>query len=373
MSFEDSSCFAPDPSYSLTEYSVEQSFRPSLSPDESKKNLSTLLVCGTIQSSALDSAIKRLDKRFQSYCALYPHGLWAPGLVITGEMRGITEQYLPMTEIRSAFRHFFSLALRYPLSDENNPFRVATNWLDLLQRLRLSKEAVNPAVLLEKLIVDESFRIRFVFSALLPNHHGGTFSRYPDQLNFLEGWIAPRKDFLSQEARCLDAACGTGEGAYDVAGLLLKCSIPSRAQQVHGCSLEPLEVFTAAHGYFPHEPERGERFRSITGQLFTAQATCRMLFFQDNIMRQPTQEEKPYDIILCNGLLGGPFLHGQDMLECAIAALTKRLKAGGILLAADRFHGGWKKDSPPGLIELIMRSNGLVVRQGGYGFAAEKI
>lgn len=351
---------------------MEPSFRPSLSPDQAKRNLSTLLARGTIQSFALDSEIKRLDERFRSYCALYPHGLWAPGLVVTAEMRGSTEQYLPMTEIRTAFSRFLSLALHYPLPDENNPFRTASNWLDLLQRLRLSKEAVNPSDLLRKLIGDESFRIRFLFRAFLPKHHGGTFSRYPDQISFLEGWIAPRKAFLSQGTDVLDAACGTGEGTYDVAGLLLKSGIPSRAQRVHGCSLEPLEIFAAAHGYFPHDPKREERFRSITVPLFTAQATSGMLFYQDNIMRQPAREEKPFDIILCNGLLGGPFLHGPDMLESAIAALAKRLKTGGVLLAADRFHGGWKKDSPPALIEEIMHRSGLVVQRGDFGIAAEK-
>lgn len=356
----------------MTESSMELSFRPSLSTDQANRNLSTLLVRGTILNAALDSTVKRLDERFRSYCALYPHGLWTPGLVITGEMRGSTEQYLPMTEIRSAFKRFFSLALLYPLPDENNPFWTASNWLDLLQRLRLSTKAVNPAALLRNLIVDESFRVRFLFSAFLPNHHGGNFSRYPEQISFLESWITQKKAFPSQETDTLDAACGTGEGTYDVAGLLLKCGIPSRAQRLHGCSLDPLGVFAAAHGCFPHDPEREERFRSITVPLFMAQATSGMLFFQDNIMRQPTREEKPYDIILCNGLLGGPFLHGPDMLKSAIVALVKRLKAGGVLLAADRFHGGWKKDSPPALIREIMQHSGLVVQIGDFGIAAEK-
>jgi chemotaxis methyl-accepting protein methylase len=349
------------------------SYHPSLSPDQARKNLSGLLVAGPIQNLALDSAIRRLDRRFRSYCSFYPHGLWAPGLVLTGEMRAITELYLPMAEIRSAFRNFFSLALHYPLADENNPVHLATGWLDLLQRLRLSKESANPAALLGKLIIDEPYRIRFLFSALLPDHHGGSFLRYPDQTGFLETWVTRKKEFLSHGVRCLDAACGTGEGAYDVAGSLQRCGIPSHRQQVHGCSLEPLEVFTAAHGYFPHDPERGKRFRAITESLFTSHATDNMLFFRDNIMRHPAQDENPYDIILCNGLLGGPFLHRREMLENAIAALSKRLKRGGVLLAADRFHAGWKKMSPPPLMEKIMGRSGLVVCHRSDGIAAEKI
>ena len=351
---------------------MDPAFRPSLSPDQTEKNLSTLLVPGKIENPALDSAIKRLDEQFRCYCALYPYGLWAPGLVITGKMRGCTEQYLPMADIRSAFRHFFSLALRYPLSDENNPVRGTASWLDLLQRLRLSKEAVNPAALLRKLIDDEPCRVSFLFRALLPDHHGGCFRRYPGQADFLEGWLTRRRLPLSRVVRCLDAACGAGEGTYDLADLLLRCDIPSQAQQVHGSSLEPLEVFTAAHGYFPHDPERQKRFRTFVEPLFAAHATDNMLFFRDNIMRPPTLDEKPYDIILCNGLLGGPFLHGQEMLENAIAALAKRLKAGGIFLAADRFHGGWKKENPPTRIVEFMRRIGLDVHQGEYGIAAEK-
>ncbi len=356
----------------MTKGSMEPAFHPSLSPVQAEKNLATLLVRGPIHYSALNRAIERLEVRFRNYCAFYSHGLWAPGLVITGEMRGSTEQYLPMAEIRSAFRHFFSATLRYPLSDESSPFQAATNWLDLLQRLRLSQDSVNPAILLKKLVTDEPERIRFLFTTLLPHHHGGCFLRYPEQLHHLEGWLRRRINHLSEEVRVLDAACGTGEGTYDLAGLLLKCGIPPRRQQIHGSSLEPLEVFTAAHGSFPHDPERQKHFRTSVEPLYTAQATGNMLFFRDNIMRYPAQAEKPYDIILCNGILGGPFLHAPEMIENSIAALAKRLKSGGIILAADKFHGGWKKENPPARVVEITQRIGLEVHHGEYGIAANK-
>jgi len=348
--------------------SMKPAFRPSLSPEQTEKNLSTLLVRGPIDTTILNKAIERLDERFRNYCAFYPYGLWAPGLVITGDMRASTEQYLPMAEIRSAFRHFFSAALRYPLSDESNPFQAATNWLDLLQRLRLSRDSANPATLLKKLLSDESERIRFLFTTLLPHHHGGCFHRYPEQLLYLEGWLQRRKNYASKEVRVLDAACGTGEGTYDLAGLLLKCGIPPRLQQIHGSSLEPLEIFTAAHGSFPHDPERQKRFRTFVEPHFASHAVDNMLFFRDDIM---TEDEKAYDIILCNGLLGGPFLHGPEMMERSVAALAKRLKPGGIILATDRFHGGWKKENPPTRIVEFMRRVGLAVHHGEYGIAAE--
>jgi SAM-dependent methyltransferase len=357
----------------MMKQNVKPSYRPTLAPDLIQSNLSALVARGTISSQSLDTAIKLLDERFKRYCALYPLGLWAPGLVISGEMRGLTEQYLPMAEIRPAFRKFFSLALHYPLSEETDPVRATSCWLDLLQRLRLPGDAVNPGALLKKLTLDESWRIMFLFAALLPQHHGGSFARYPAQIRFLQEYISGRKDIYSQGIRCLDAACGTGEGSYDLAGVLLRCGIPCRAFQVHGCSLEPLEVFTAAHSHFPQDPDREKQFRTITGPLFACNATERMLFFVDDIMRQPKPEENRYDIILCNGLLGGPFLHGNKILTNAIASVVKRLKSGGVLLAADRFHGGWKKDSPPSLIKEIMERSGLVVRYLSDGIAAEKI
>ncbi|MRR05707.1 MAG: chemotaxis protein CheR [Deltaproteobacteria bacterium] len=356
----------------MTELPVETFYHPSLSAEQARKNLSALLLRGAIKNSTLDTSITRLERRFQSYCALYPHGLWAPGLMITSEMRGLTEQYLPMAEIRAAFRHFFSLALHYPLPDESNPIHSASSWLDLLQRLHLTKESANPAALLRKLIIDEDSRVSFLFSVLLPEHHGGSFLRYPEQIDFLKSWISRRSSFFSGGIRCLDAACGTGEGTYDIAELLQNCGIPAHDRQVHGCSLEALEVFTAAHGCFPHDPERQRRFRTRIEPLFIAHGTDGMVFFRDTILRQPTPEEQPYDVILCNGLLGGPFLHEPEMLEKAIKSLGARLKTGGILLAADRFHGGWRKENPPTRIVEIMQRIGLTVRHGEYGIAAEK-
>lgn len=350
---------------------MEPAFRPSLSPEQTEKHLATLLVRGPIVNSALNRAIERLDERFRNYSAFYPHGLWAPGLVITGEMRGCTEQYLPMSEIRSAFRQLFFAALHYQPSDESTPFLGATSWLDLLQRLRLSKDEVNPSTLLRKLVTDESDRIRFLFSALLPSHHGGCFLRYPEQLHYLKGWIQGKRRQFNHGVRCLDTACGTGEGTYDLLALFLKCGLPVRALQIHGSSLEPLEVFAAAHGYFPHDPEKQKRFHAFMEPLLATNAPRSVVFFQDDILRHPSPDEKPYDIILCNGLLGGPFLHEQGLLEGAITAMAKRLGAGGILLAADRFHAGWKKENPPIRIVELMRRIGLEVHQGEYGIAAE--
>jgi hypothetical protein len=97
-----------------------------------------------------------------------------------------------------------------------------------------------------------------------------------------------------------------------------------------------------------------------------------IVFFQDDVSRPPHRGEEPYDIILCNGLLGGPFIHGEDKLATTVTSLARRIKPGGILLAADRFHGGWKKEVPPELVRGVLHRSGFRLHPIEDGIAAER-
>ncbi len=97
-----------------------------------------------------------------------------------------------------------------------------------------------------------------------------------------------------------------------------------------------------------------------------------MTFFRDDIARLPSRGAPPYDVIVCNGLLGGPVLHGVEDLTKAVTALSARLRAGGILLAADRFHGGWRKLTPGWMLMELFRKCGLIATAFGEGVAGEK-
>lgn len=345
-------------------------YQPNISPSKIEGNLSLLLVPGEIRNRQMERHLARLAERFRAYVSTYPLGLWAPGLAITGKMRAITELYLPMAELKSAFDRFFSLSLKYfPLPF--SPIHTSTTWLDALQQVQPFINRSNPAALLQQLMMDESFRIKFFFTLFLPKRHGGNFGRYPEQTTFLQKWLGKHRRRPDKGLRCLDAACGTGETTYELAMLLLENCFPAGSFEVHGSTIEPLELFAAAHNYFPHDLKKQEAYRSRTESLFTRGATEGIIFFQEDITRPALASEEGYDIILCNGLLGGPFVNTREKLSSMAVLLAGRLKPGGILLAADTFHYGWKKLAPRSLLQGIFRECGLRVHDVADGIVAE--
>lgn len=346
-------------------------YTPTMSVLRTERNLSRLIVRGIIKDHALDRYAARLSNRFQVYSSLYPFGLWDNGLAVTVDMRAITELYLPMAEIASAFRRLFSLSLRRSCDRESAFLSLPFTWLDLLQRLHRTWPAVDPGRLLERLTKDDDNRIRFIFTLMLPAQHGGSFHRYPGQTLFLDNWIQRRSLHRRGEIRVLDAACGTGESSYELAMILRSRGVSARHCRVHGCSLEIFELFAAAHGFFPHDPGKELVYRGIINRLLRDGGTGGIVFFQGDVTHPPQPEEKPYHVILCNGLLGGPYIHTRESVATAIESLAARLGPGGIMLISDRFHGGWKKKMPQERLKEIFRKKGFRLIPVTDGIAAE--
>jgi len=347
-------------------------YKPTRNPETARHNLYTLLIPGVIRDRFLERHIEQLHNRFRCYTAYYPYGQWAPGLEVTDEMRSVTETFLPAPEIRSAFRRLFSLSLRYRPLPPASGAGPAPNWLDFLSRHRSIRTGANPAMLLESLCDDEAFRIRFLFEHYLPRRHGGGFNRYPGQMRFLKRHLERRASSPGEGIRCLDAACGTGEGSYDLAGLLRRCGVPVARQGIHGSTIEPLELFAAAHGFFPHDPARESGFTGVMQSLMDDKALDEVEFMLEDISVPRRNDETVYDVILCNGLLGGPALHLHEDVSRTVGSLAGRLRPGGTLLAADRFHGGWKKLMPTSHLVGILSRCGLTVVFTEEGIAARK-
>jgi SAM-dependent methyltransferase len=324
-------------------YPLKLHYRPRLDKSGIEEGLRPLLVSGRITDEELAGRVTRLGERYRVYCGCYPYGLWARGLSIEREMRILTEAYLPMNEILSSFDCFFRKALKFPPFRPASELHNSSDWLEILQRLQPLLCQPNPASLLERLMKDEDYRRRFIFGNFMPARYGGGFGRYSGQAGFLAEWLAANRSRLSAAVRCLDAGCGSGEGTYELAQLLLDKGFAVDSIDVRGATVEPLELFAAAHAFFPHDLQREVEFRQRIRPLFHCGAAENISFHLEDLKCIDSAGEKGYDIILCNGLLGGPLLNDIEELRRTVQRLYGRLNRGGVLLAANRFHGGWKK------------------------------
>jgi len=343
-------------------------FLPVTDPDQTRRELRRLLVPGPIDDHDLERRIARLDGRFRVYAATVPFGLWGAGLAITAEIRSRTDLLLPLEEVRRAFRRLLRLSLSTASSLDGTPLGTAASWPDCLARLDPPFREPNPARLLARLAAEGELRTRFLFSLFVPRRHGADPDRYPAQGDFLRQWLQTEGRRRGKPLRCLDAACGAGEGTLGLARVLLEAGFTPDGFSIVGASRNPLEIFAAVHGFFPHDPARQEAFHLLREELRAA-GTVERLHFTTEDLTEKARDPETFDVILCNGVLGGPFLPGGEKLERAVATLAQRLAAGGIILAADRFHGGWKRVAPSGMLGEILASQGLSVTVAGEGIA----
>lgn len=346
-------------------------FQPSFLPAVTEERLARLLLPGRLFDPSLDSRLTRLDHTFNRYAAGITHGLWSPGIIVTPEMRAMSELFLPLREIHGAFRPFLALAMGREAFLGASLLHHATSWLDALHELQPLVQDPNPAALLRNLLADEQRRRIFLFANFLPAHYGGNFNRYPQQMAFLAYWLQKNSGRLSEKVSCLDAACGCGEGTYELAGALLRAGYAMEGMHICGSTVEPFELFAAAHAFFPHDGQRQERYRQWLAPLCDSGIFERMTFCLEDLTQTPATGQ--FDVILCNGILGGPFLHQDAMLKAAINALAGRLRRGGLLLATDRFHGGWKKRVPQAVLVQCLVDNGLQMLEVTDGLAALKL
>jgi len=349
---------------------MELSFTPTLDPAVAAGRLDRLLVSGELRDPELTRSIDRLAAAFARYAEGYPLPLWAPGLVLTGEMRGLTEALFPMSRVRAVFELLLSKGCRFPPLLSGSYLYSSASWLDLLQRFRPQLCHADPAATLRELAGDPEKRMRFLFALLLPHHFGGAFDRYPEQAQWLELWLRDNVGRLGGRIRALDSACGSGEGTYGLAELIGAAGFRGEESLVHGSTLEPIELFAGAHAFFPHDPDRARDYRRRVAPLVTGSNAVAMEFYLDEVGE--VRRESDYHLILCNGLLGGPLLHGPAELAGAIGALAARLLPGGVLLAADRFHAGWRLRVPAEKLRALMRAHGLVPLELPEGVGARK-
>jgi len=343
---------------------VNLTYSPTTDAAEIDLRLSRLLRGGSLDAPVLHRRIERLAASFERYAAAYPLPLWAPGLLLDQEMRAVTESVFPLAEASRAFRAVLSAGCRFAPLWGTTILSSAASWLDVLQGLYPLLGQGDPAPVLATLAADGDARRDFLFTLFLPRRYGASFDRYPLQDAWLGRWLSQRRGG-ARKVRALDCACGSGEGTYRLAEVVAQsCGAGST---VDGSTFEPVELFAAAHAYFPHDAQRQRSYRERIAPL--QESGVSMRFYLDDVA---AEGEGEYDVILCNGLLGGPMLWERDEVREAVRKLAGRLAAGGVLLAADRFHAGWKRRLPGGKLEELLKECALTPVPVPEGIAATK-
>ncbi len=331
-----------------------------------------MIRCPRIKQPAparFQAGLRQLNQCFITYVTTAPQPLPAPGLFITPEIRLQSELYLPIKEISRLFNRLYAASLKHIPILSSTPFHASPSWADCFASspswLQFS---ANPACLLERLLADQQLLTRFLFFSFLPGRFNGAgFGRYPDQLGWLQQYLQKQSGSL----RILDAACGSGEGTWEMAELLAENGWQPEQVQLEGWTLEPLEVWAAQTQCLPHHPQREKNYQQRVQPLREQGWGERISFRAVDLLAEQI-ESAPFDLILCNGLLGGPILHEQSQLQQTVILLYSLLAPEGVLLIADHFHDGWKKLVPEETLVGLLARYGLQVQQAGEGLIAQK-
>lgn len=327
----------------------------------------------TPDPSRFTTSITRLHQRWRVYTVTSPVPLPAADLLVTPEIRCQSELYLPITGIRKVFHRFYRQSLTYPPVLSSTPFAGAISWADLYTRLPgWLQTKPDPSVFLETLLADHDLRSRFLFYSFLPERHNGCgFRRYPKQAAWLSGLLVKWRDSGKTGLCCIDAACGSGEGTWELAEMLAAAGWQPEQAAVAGWTLDPLEVHAATELCLPHHPERQLAYRRRTLPLLYGGWRSQVDFSVVDLCAPTSLPVTPgkADLVVCNGLLGGPIIHDPRQIEQIVGRLAALLSPGGCLALADCFHGGWKKKTPKEFLEGLLEASGLQVVAAGEGSA----
>lgn len=327
-----------------------------------------------IDKNRFQGAIRRLHSMFSLYACTSSEPLPAPGLIVTPEIRVQCERYLPIATVAATFNRLYSAALTYSPVLSSTPFFNMLSWADAFAILPAQFQiSSDPAQLLESLLADQPLLIRFLFTSFLPERFYGRTGRYPEQQIFIREWSASRR---TATIRCLDTACGTGENTYGLALLLSEQGFLPENVRIEGWTLDPLEVWAATYRRIPYDRRREELLRESTGTLFHRGYGSRISFHCRDISAPSSAGNSPvqadFDLIVCNGLLGGPIIHEKEQMKRVVAYLCQLVAPGGVLLADNNFHGGWKQKCPQKDLRSLFEQSGLDFFEVGEGVGGIK-
>jgi SAM-dependent methyltransferase len=261
---------------------------------------------------------------------------WAPGLVISPDLRAAYERDLPVAAFCRDLARVARACLPHP-SWVPDVLRVAA-------RAPCTCGGDSPGIapdapasvpdLWARLPDSMAGRVDYrddewvpLFCALAdPSRFGTSPDRYPDQ----DAWIGDRLAATGPDRRAiLDLGCGVGLGTWALARRAVRQALtPCR---VTGITRQPLEAWMAAHRHLPHDPIRE---RDYPG----AEETVPVDFIAADVRQVPLRGA--YPVVVCNGLVGGEWLHRDTDVLRLLAELRRLLAPDGAVCLANRFHDG---------------------------------
>lgn len=260
---------------------------------------------------------------------------WAADVPVTPAQRARSEGWLPISEWLRDLRRLARWQLPSPawlpapLRELPEPDMHAPAGTPYLSLLDLWNDL--PPALAGRTTFAAAELLPLLCALADPPRFGTDFGRYPEQLAQLRAWTPPRHAG-PRPCRLLDLGCGTGQGTLEAANTIAAAT--HQPVTALGLTREPLEAWMATTRRIPHDPERERRLQDFqlhpqTTVSFIAGDACR-----------PPLPLAAFDIILANGLVGGPFLHAPADTFAFLHELQRVLAPGGTVFCANHFHDG---------------------------------
>ena len=288
------------------------------------------------------------SRRYAVWARYAGGGWWGRGSIVSPDMRGFYEKFLPFNEFKHSLITIGEQILESP--DWVPKILRSNDILSLPDFWAMLPDAFAGRVTFKE---EELFPL---FCAIAdPSRFGTADNRYPEQLQQISDFI--KRAGQGRAIRLLDLGCGVGLGTYELAQL---------GGTAVGITSEHLEVWMAQHRQLPHDAVRERLFSRYPQTLPVTFAYGFAESYRDGSL---------YDVIVCNGLAGGRFLNTAPQLTEFLQTCDTLLAPQGRLFIANRFHEGerpgverlcaiarrssWQIEGPWQLL-VLSRSNGGV-------------
>ena len=274
------------------------------------------------------------SRRYAVWCRYAGGGWWGRGSVVSPDMRGFYEKFLPFNE----FKH--------SLVTIGEQILESSDWVPNILRSNdiLSLPdfwAMLPDTFAGRVTFTEDELFPLFCAIADPSRFGTSDNRYPAQLRQIGDFV--KRTGQVRAVRILDLGCGVGLGTYELAQIA--AAVGGTAV---GVTSEHLEVWMASHRRLPHDAARERLFRRYPEDLSVTFSYGFAESYRDG---------SQYDVIVCNGLAGGRFLNAAPQLTAFLQTCDTLLAPHGRMFAANRFHEGER----PGVERLR-----AIARQSGW-------